>query len=382
MIIEDKIKCWCNNPEEEALQQARNITKLPNLFGDVCLMPDTHSGYGMPIGGVVALRNAISPNMVGVDIGCGMLAVRTNLTDISTEQLKEIMGKIRNTVPVGFNHHKEAQKNLIFEDDDWNNTIICKQEKESARYQIGTLGGGNHFIEIQKGDDGHIWFMIHSGSRNLGFKVANYYNKVAKEYCLKLGFDNIVKDELSFLTVGTEEAHNYIVEMMLCLNFSYQNRQMMSNQIKNAFKEVMEGVEFEKEINIHHNFASLENHNGHKVWVHRKGATKADKGVLGIIPSSQGTTSYIVEGRGNELSFSSCSHGSGRRLSRTQAKEVLNLEEERKKLDDLGIIHSIRNVQDLEEASSAYKDGETVMKEQEDLVKIVTKLRPLAVIKG
>lgn len=382
MIRENKIKCWCNNPEEGALQQARNITKLPNLFGDVCLMPDTHSGYGMPIGGVVALRNAISPNMVGVDIGCGMLAVRTNLTEISIEQLKEIMGIIRKNVPVGFNHHKEEQANIIFEDDDWNNTIICKQEKESARYQIGTLGGGNHFIEIQKGDDGHIWFMIHSGSRNLGFKVANYYNKIAENYCYKLGFNEIVENKLSFLTIGTEEARNYIIEMNLCLAFSYQNRQMMSKQIKSAFENIIPQVVFEKEINIHHNFANYEEHYGEKVWVHRKGATQASKGMIGIIPSSQGTTSYIVQGYGNEQSFSSCSHGSGRKLSRTKAKEVLSLEEEKRKLDEKGIIHSIRNVNDLEEASSAYKDGEIVMKEQQDLVQILVKLQPLAVIKG
>lgn len=382
MIKENKIKCWCNNPEEEALQQARNITKLPNLFGDVCLMPDTHSGYGMPIGGVVALRNAISPNMVGVDIGCGMLAVRTNLTEISIEQLKEIMDIIRKNVPVGFNHHKEEQANIIFEDDDWNNTIICKQEKESARYQIGTLGGGNHFIEIQKGDDGHIWFMIHSGSRNLGFKVANYYNKIAENYCYKLGFNEIVENKLSFLTIGTEEARNYIIEMNLCLAFSYQNRQMMSKQIKSAFENIIPQVVFEKETNIHHNFANYEEHYGEKVWVHRKGATQASKGMIGIIPSSQGTTSYIVQGYGNEQSFSSCSHGSGRKLSRTKAKEVLSLEEEKRKLDEKGIIHSIRNVNDLEEASSAYKDGEIVMKEQQDLVQILVKLQPLAVIKG
>lgn len=382
MIKENKIKCWCNNPEEEALQQARNITKLPNLFGDVCLMPDTHSGYGMPIGGVVALRNAISPNMVGVDIGCGMLAVRTNLIEISIEQLKEIMGIIRKNVPVGFNHHKEEQTNIIFEDDDWNNTIICKQEKESARYQIGTLGGGNHFIEIQKGDDGYIWFMIHSGSRNLGFKVANYYNKIAENYCYKLGFNEIVENKLSFLTIGTEEARNYIIEMNLCLSFSYQNRQMMSKQIKSAFEKIIPQVVFEKEINIHHNFANYEEHYGEKVWVHRKGATQANKGMIGIIPSSQGTTSYIVQGYGNEQSFSSCSHDSGRKLSRTKAKEVLSLEEEKRKLDEKGIIHSIRNVNDLEEASSAYKDGEIVMKEQQDLVQILVKLQPLAVIKG
>ena len=196
------ILSWCKNPEEGAIKQAQNIENHPWLVGNVCLMPDTHEGYGMPIGGVVALKDAICPNMVGVDIGCGMLAVKTTLIDITTEQLKRVLGGIRKAIPVGFSHHNEPQNHVIFEETSmflWNKTYICKKELNSAKRQLGTLGGGNHFIEIQKGDDGHIWFMIHSGSRNLGYKVAKYYNDKAKQLCTQWKQDEIVKNDLAVL---------------------------------------------------------------------------------------------------------------------------------------------------------------------------------------
>lgn len=379
--IKDNILSWCNNPEEGAIKQAMNISEHPWLVGNVCLMPDTHEGYGMPIGGVVALDNAICPNMVGVDIGCGMLAVRTSLKEISVDNLKSILGEIRSSIPVGFNHHKTAQSHLIFEDHRWN-LPICGQEFESAKHQIGTLGGGNHFIEIQKGSDGFIWFMIHSGSRNLGYKVAKYYNDLANELCSRWKQDKIVKDQLAVLPIGTKEARDYINEMNLCLEFSNANRDHMSNFIKEAFNKVIGNVTYDEPINIQHNYATLEHHYDRNVWVHRKGATLARENTVGIIPGSQGTSSYIVKGLGNEASLCSCSHGAGRRMSRSKAKQELNLKEEQEKLDKKGILHAIRGKNDLEEASSAYKDIDVVMEEQKDLVEILVKLEPLAVVKG
>ena len=380
--IRDNILCWASNPEEGALKQAINISEHPWLIGNVCLMPDTHEGYGMPIGGVVALDGAICPNMVGVDIGCGMLAVKTNLTEISIENLKQILGKIRETIPVGMKHHKKQQKHSIFEDHKWNYTI-CEQEFQSAQYQIGTLGGGNHFIEIQKGSDSNIWFMIHSGSRNVGYKVANYYNKIAIELCEKWKQNEIVKNQLAILPIGTKEANDYINEMNLCLAFSNANRELMSNFIKEIFCKVLgNDVQFDETINIQHNYATIENHYGKNVWVHRKGATLARKNTIGIIPGSQGTNSYIVKGLGNEVSLCSCSHGSGRVMSRKKAKETLDLKQEQRKLDEKGILHAIRGKNDLEEASSAYKDIEEVMKNQIDLVEPIIQLKPLAVVKG
>ena len=383
------ILCWCKNPEDGAIKQAENIEKHPCLFGNVCLMPDTHEGYGMPIGGVVALKNAICPNMVGVDIGCGMLAVKTSLTNITTEELKNILGGskeyqggIRANIPVGFDHHKKDQEHPIFEDENWEKAIICKQEYNSAKRQIGTLGGGNHFIEIQKGDDGHIWFMIHSGSRNLGYKVANYYNDIAKTLCTLWKQDEVVKNDLAFLPEGTDDFNNYLLEMKLCLDFAYANRQKMSDVIKAEFKRVFSNIEFLQEINIHHNYASLENHYKNNVWVHRKGATLARENTIGIIPGSQGTNSYIVQGLGNPKSLCSCSHGAGRKMSRKKAVENLDLKAEQEILDSRGILHSLRHKNSLDEAPSAYKDIDTVMEEQKDLVKILVKLEPLAVIKG
>lgn len=382
--LKDNILCWCDNPEQGAINQAINISNHPWLVGNVCLMPDTHEGYGMPIGGVAALDNAICPNMVGVDIGCGMLAVKTNLTteQVNVDLLKQVMGKIRERVPVGFNHHTTQQLSPIFADDRWNNTDVCSHEFESARYQIGTLGGGNHFIEIQHDEDNNVWFMIHSGSRNLGKKVADFYNCKAKELCKFWKQNEIVNNYLSILPIGTDEARSYIDEMKICLNFAYENRMLMAQRIMDSFADTFPDFNNLNMINIHHNYAALEHHFGRDVWVHRKGATLAREGTIGIIPGSQGTCSYIVEGLGNEASLQSCSHGAGRKMSRMKAKQDLTVEDEAKRMDDLGIVHSIRNVNDLDEAPSAYKDIDVVMEEQKDLVKILVKLSPMGVIKG
>lgn len=385
----DNILSWCNNPEEEAIKQAQNIAKHPCLVGNVCLMPDTHVGYGMPIGGVVALKDAICPNMVGVDIGCGMLAIHTTLNHITKEQLlsiiggsKEYKGGIKARIPVGFNHHKKEQENIVFNEKIWQQCPICWQEFQSAKHQIGTLGGGNHFIEIQQDHNGDIWFMIHSGSRNLGYKVANHYNKIAEKLCKQFKQDEVVKNELAFLPKGTDEFNDYWEEMNLCLEFAYCNRKAMADVLRQEFARVIPDVHFIEEINIHHNYASIEHHYNQNVYVHRKGATLAHQDTVGIIPGSQGTNSYIVQGLGNPVSLCSCSHGAGRKMSRKKAVENLNLENEQRILNDKGIIHSLNYKNALDEAPGAYKNIADVMDEQKDLVKIIYELTPLAVIKG
>lgn len=375
------IKSWCENPEESAIEQAKNLTKLPFIYKHVALMPDTHLGYGMPIGGVIACSHAVIPNAVGVDIGCGMLAVQTNLKEMPQETLKKIMGDIRKLIPVGFNHHKEKQEEDLMpsRSSDIDNSEIVRKEYNSALKQLGTLGSGNHFIEIQKDHLDNIWFMIHSGSRNLGYKVAKYYNDLAKG--LNIKYSSEVKKEWDLAFLPIEDACGYINEMNYCLKFALDNRRLMSERIKEAFtNHSEEPLVFAEPINIHHNYAALEHHFGKNVWVHRKGATSAKEGELGIIPGSQGTASYIVKGKGNPQSFTSCSHGAGRKMGRKQAERTLNLKEEQEKLR--GIVHSVRTSKDLDEASGAYKDIDTVMAEQEDLVEIITKLRPLGVIKG
>lgn len=376
------IKLWLNDIEDGAVEQAKNIANLPFVFKHVSIMPDSHQGYGMPIGGVMATKGVIVPNAVGVDIGCGMCAVKTNLTTLPTDKLKNIMSIIREKVPVGFNWHKEAQHSGIFSGVP--KIDVIERNVEKAKKQLGTLGGGNHFIEIQKEESGAIWVMVHSGSRNIGYQVAKHYNKIAQDLCKKW-YSNIPEpkgeDGLAFLPLDSNKGQEYFIAMNYALEFALENRLLMLRRIEDAFSIVLDCA-FEPEINIHHNFASIENHFGQNVVVHRKGATQAKKDQLGIIPGSQGTKSYIVKGLGNQESFESCSHGAGRLMSRTKAQNNLDIEAEKKILDDQGIIHSIRNKKDLDEAPSAYKDISVVMDNQKDLVEIITELTPLAVIKG
>lgn len=380
------IKSWCENPEDGAIEQAKNLARLPFAFKQICLMPDTHQGYGMPIGGVMATQGMIVPNAVGVDIGCGMCAVKSSLTEIDINLLKKIMGEIRNVIPVGFNKHQKPQDLILMPNADplyisVKESVVIR-EFENAKKSIGTLGGGNHFIEIQKGSDGHIWIMIHSGSRNLGKQVADFYNKKAVEINEKW-FSSIPKEwELAFLPMGDEVGQAYLAEMQYCVDFALANRKLMMKRVIEIFKLFTPAIFKDKIINIAHNYASMEHHFGKNVLIHRKGATSARSGEIGIIPGSQGTSSYIVKGKGNEESFMSCSHGAGRKMGRKQAERELDLEEEKKKLDDKGILHGIRGVHDLDEASGAYKDIDVVMAEQSDLVDIVVKLEPLAVIKA
>ena len=374
------IKLWLDYLEDGAEQQAKNLANLPFAFSHVAIMPDSHSGYGMPIGGVLATEGFVVSNAVGVDIGCGMCAVRTSLKDIERDKLKEIMGKIREAVPVGFSHHKGKQDVSLMPKREGEYRIV-NDEFESALHQLGTLGGGNHFIEIQQGSDGRVWVMIHSGSRNFGKKTADYYNGLAKDlnYERRLGVPP--SWDLAPLPLDSAEGKAYLREMQYCVDFALANRKLMMDRILAIINEATQ-ASFDPMINIAHNYAALENHFGKDVLVHRKGATLAAEGTVGIIPGSQGSKSYIVKGKGNRDSFNSCSHGAGRKMSRSKARENLSLEDEKNRLDELGVIHAIRSESDLDEAPGAYKPIDEVMRNQADLVEIVTELSPLAVIKG
>ena len=379
------IKMWLDEPEEGVLKQALNLANLPFAFKHICLMPDTHEGYGMPIGGVLATDNVIVPNAVGVDIGCGMCAVKTNIKadELERKQITRIMSGMRELIPLGFDHHKERQDEALMPQGyNIDELVIVKRQYLAALKQLGTLGGGNHFLELQRCNDGFLWIMVHSGSRNFGLQVAEYYNKKAKKLN-EIYYSSVnSKADLAFLPFETNEAHLYYQEMKYCTEFALANRKLMMERIQKVVSETLDNVLYEPMINIAHNYAAWEEHFDQKVIVHRKGATSAKMGETGIIPGSQGTKSYIVEGLGNPESFMSCSHGAGRKMSRAAATRNLNLEEEKRKLDDLGILHSIRGKSDLEEASSAYKDISQVMAFQSDLVKISVELSPLAVIKG
>ena len=370
------IKMWLDDIEDGALAQAKDLANLFFAKKWIAIMPDSHQGYGMPIGGVMATDGVIVPNAVGVDIGCGMIAAKTTLLEIDIEEVKKIMGRIREIVPVGFSHNQEPQNWSGF--DNAPDIKIIQQELDSARKQLGTLGGGNHFIEIQQSNEGHIWLMIHSGSRNFGFKTAKEYHNKAKELCEQWRSD-IPNLDLAFLPMETQDGKDYYEAMKYCLLFAEASRALMMEKSINIVQEIT-GCHVMEKVNIHHNYAAFEHHYGKNVIIHRKGATKATEGLKGIIPGSMGTNSYIVEGLGNPESFMSCSHGAGRKMGRKQAKKDLKLEIEQKKMG--GIVHGLRNESKLDEAPGAYKDIDTVMENQSDLVKIVVKLKPLGNIKG
>ena len=386
MINNCPVRIWTDNVEESAMRQIENLTTLPFLFHHLAIMPDVHAGMGMPIGGVLACKDAVIPNAVGVDIGCGMCAVKTNwkVAEIPTDVLrKQIMRGIRKRIPLGMDHHKEAQdEKYLPTGHDIDRMEIVKQRQVSITKEVGTLGGGNHFIELQKDETDTLWIMIHSGSRNLGARVGEHYNNIARE--LNEKWHSVVKPELrlSFLPRGVKEFEMYWKEMRFCIDFALCNRKLMMERIEEVIKDAIPEIEFEPMINIAHNYAAWEHHFGQDVIVHRKGATLAREGVIGIIPGSQGTASYIVEGLGNPESFCSCSHGAGRTMSRTAAIRDLDMKEEVDRLDALGIIHAIRNQDDMQEASGAYKDIETVIANETELVKVKTRLLPVAVIKG
>lgn len=380
------IRLWLDDIEPGALEQAKNLANLPFAFSHIAVMPDAHQGFGMPIGGVLATRDVVIPNAVGVDIGCGICALKTPVTRITSDLVREVLDRIRCSVPVGFNHHKKEQPEGWMpsrEHFTFTKGLVVNREYRSALKQIGTLGGGNHFIEIQKGDDGFVWIMVHSGSRNIGYKVAEHYNKIAKEQSGKGRRRIPPKWDLAYLAPGSDEETKYLEEMKYCVDFAFASRKRMMNTVKEIVAEAT-GVDIPGDplINIAHNYSVREVHYGVPVMVHRKGATSAKAGEVGIIPGSQGTSSYIVRGKGNPESFMSCSHGAGRKMGRRQAVRMLDLEYERGKLEKMGIIHSLHSQKDLDEASSAYKDISEVMGNQKDLVDVEVELNPLGVIKG
>ena len=386
MIGKTVVKMWLTDIEESAREQVANLASLPFVYHHIALMPDCHTGMGMPIGGVLPTKDVVIPNAVGVDIGCGMRAVKTNVRAEMIEEdflRKIIMRGIRERIPLGMDHHKEAQdEKYLPEGFDIDKLQVVKNHFKSIHHQVGTLGGGNHFIELQRDGDGWLWIMIHSGSRNLGKQVGDFYNNRAKWFN-ELYYSKVAPElMLPFLPLKTPEFTNYWNEMTYCISFAKCNRSLMMVRIEEVIADALPNVEFEPAIDIAHNYAAWENHFGHNCIVHRKGAVRAREGEVGIIPGSMGTSSYIVEGLGNPDSFMSSSHGAGRAMSRTQAIHTLNLEDEIKKMDAKGIVHGLRTQRDLDEASSAYKDIDQVIALESDLVKIKTKLEPIAVIKG
>ncbi len=340
------IKIWLENKEdieESCLEQANNLSRLPFIHKWVALMPDTHTGMGMPIGGVIATDNVIIPNAVGVDIGCGMGFIQT---DIEVEALKSVttgngtliqamIGEILRNIPVGFSHHKVRQQSRVLDEAirnlDMYQVPELIHEIEDGYYQIGTLGGGNHFIELQEDEDGKLCLMLHSGSRHFGYKICNHFHETARDLNNRWHSDVPASYRLSFLPIDIKQGQSYINWMNLAMDFAYENREhMMQNVVavidKYTRKYFGQTPDYSMPINCHHNYAALENHYDKNVWVHRKGAIRAREGELGIIPGAMGSYSYIVQGKGNPESFFSCSHGAGRRMSRKKAIKSFTIE--------------------------------------------------------
>ena len=398
------VKSWCENCEEGAVKQAANLAKHPVVFHHVALMPDAHQGYGMPIGGVIATDNAVIPAAVGVDIGCGMIATET---DIPAERFAEMsfrrafQEKLKERIPVGEGvSHRETQNWEGFEEYTANNGMRSNLwPSKLDRMNLGTLGGGNHFIELQKSTalDGKgdpaggskVWLMIHSGSRNLGKRIEEHYHKIANRLCTRFRVP-LADPDLAFLPIEEADGHYYFTDMLFALRYAKENRRRMMESMKETVAEFVPEVNFLRTIDIHHNYAACEEHFGKKVFVHRKGATSAKLDEIGIIPGSMGTASYIVRGLGNPDSFMSCSHGAGRRMSRIAASTTLTVEECDQAMD--GIVcerwHKYKGYGkakgrlDLSEAPQAYKDIESVIDAERDLIEPLVRLVPMASLKG
>lgn len=367
--------------EEDTLRQITDLANLPFAFHHVALMADAHVGYGMPIGGILASQDYIVPNAVGVDIGCGMVAVETSMKrEEFIEKREEIGHEITRSIPTGFHKHKKPQEHEFL--NKFPKLEVISPEIRNIKRQLGTLGGGNHFIDIHIDEKDTIWLMVHSGSRNIGKKIADYYHNKAKEFTASK-FRKYPSIDLAALPVGSKYGKEYITGMQFAQDYALTNRQRMLEIIKSVIDRFIPGVEYKKEVNIHHNYASHEKHFGEMVWIHRKGATSAKEGEFGIVPGSMATSSYITKGLGNTDSFNSAPHGAGRRLGRKEAKRRYSIQDVHKELDEKDIkLYSVKNAGAIEEHSQSYKDIDEIMHLQTDLVEVVTKLKPILVIIG
>jgi tRNA-splicing ligase RtcB len=388
------IKIWSemHKVESSAIDQLINTANLPFVFKHVAAMADVHLGTGATVGSVIATKGAICPCAVGVDIGCGMMAVKTDLNaTMVQDKIKIIRHSIERSIPLG----PDSNKKLTDSVNKWHrwkdfpdlNVIAKKGDDHSqmlkrAMSQLGSLGGGNHFIEVCLDELDNVWLMLHSGSRNLGKVVAERHIDIAKDF-MKQMFIKLPDPDLAYFAESQQEFKNYIADLDFVQDYAAQNRkEMMARVVKDvsyAIHGIPDGITLSTVVNCHHNYVSKENHYGDNCLITRKGAVRARLGDLGIIPGSMGTKSYIVEGLGNPESFNSCSHGAGRIMSRSKAKATFTL-------DDLVAqtngVECRKDEAVIDEIPGAYKDIDEVMDNQNDLVKIVATLKQIMCIKG
>ena len=378
------IKIWADDIEDAALSQIKNLARLPFIAANgVAVMPDVHMGIGASVGTVIATDKAIIPAAVGVDIGCGMNAVRLSLkaTDLP-DSLDAIRSSIERGVPLGTGGRFGAQKDLG--ELEVRFTSIANKHptlsKNNRASQLGSLGSGNHFIELCLDENQDVWVMLHSGSRGTGNLIGRYFIEKAKN--LMEQFHITLPDgDLAYLPQDTDLFSDYIEALNWAQDYALENRKaMMDEVIRNIKHHIAKPFEVTHEaINCHHNYAVQENHFGRNLWVTRKGAIRAREGDLGIIPGSMGTKSYIVRGKGNPESYCSCSHGAGRRMSRTQARNTFTLADA--EAQTLGV-NCRKDIDIIDELPLAYKDIDVVMENQKDLVEVVHTLKQVMCIKG
>ena len=370
----------------------RNVSRLPCLYKHVALMPDAHLGIGSMVGSVIATKDAVIPATVGVDIGCGMMAVKTPFkSGILDGKLAEFRHEIERAIPVGFNENREP----VDESDEWDGWAEfgelhrgVQDRRSKAMRQLGTLGGGNHFIEVCLDTDDNVWLILHSGSRNIGNEVATRHIATAKTLH---DLNTLPDPALAYFVQGTDEFRAYWHDLDWAQQYAMKNREIMMKRLIKSFNRMF-GADLDLDaaianrksqieivVNCHHNYVAIEEHFGDSVYVTRKGAINAEAGRYGIIPGSMGAKSFIIRGLGNPQAFNSCSHGAGRKMSRTKAKAKYTIDD--LKMQTAGVeCRKDRGV--VDEIPGAYKDIEEVMRAQNDLVEVVAELKQVICVKG
>jgi len=385
------VKIYTDDIEHQALQQLNNMAQLPIIHSHIAAMPDVHAGIGATVGSVIPTKSAIIPAAVGVDIGCGMNAARLTLKAVQLpDNLHRIRNVIEDVIPVGFNMHDsdKARNSTIRALAPGLDRILATHPKianlQKKAYQtwvrqIASLGGGNHFIELCLDENQDVWVMLHSGSRGIGNAIGRYFIDLAKKD-MRQHIANLPDKDLAYFNEGAQHFDDYVDAVHWAQDYAMANRREMMLLIMEALRKELTVFGVSKEaINCHHNYVSIEDHFGERVFVTRKGAIRAGEGELGIIPGSMGAKSYIVRGKGSAQSFCSCSHGAGRKMSRTQAKKqftLADMEAQTRGVEcrkDKGVI---------DEIPSAYKDIDVVMENQSDLVEVVHTLKQVMCIKG
>lgn len=385
------VKIYTDDVAEEALTQLSKIAQLQFIHSHVAVMPDVHLGIGATVGSVIPTKDAIIPAAVGVDIGCGMNAVRLNLSASQLpDNLKRLRSEIERKVPVGFEFHRQVkakastlsplEKRLkVITDKHPALRRMLKNFDHTWQKQLGTLGSGNHFIELCLDEENQVWVMLHSGSRGLGNCIGTYFIELAKKEA-QHRFGHVPDKDLSYFALGSKSFDDYVEAVQWAQDYAFENRREMMRLVLEALRNLLPPFQLSKEaVNCHHNYVQQEEHFGENVFVTRKGAIRAGFGELGIIPGSMGAKSYIVRGKGNADSFCSCSHGAGRNMSRSKAKRLFS---EADLIEQTQGIECKKDLSVVDEIPAAYKNIDEVMAHQSDLVEVVHTLKQVLCVKG